>query len=513
MKPQTQTLLTIYSFFAFLTCVTAAQTGTTYKIADTGQLKYYNNTTEISAPSAGQSFYGQDANYSGNLPLYTNNGDGTITDNVTGLMWAKSPDIDGNGIINYNDKMYFDEAAAFASSFTLAGYSDWRLPTIKELYSLIMFSGAEINPNATSTAGSIPFINTAYFDVGYGDLNMNERLIDGQVATSTLYESTTMGGNRTMFGVNFIDGRIKGYPADVSIGKKYYVLYVRGNTAYGKNQFVDNDDGTITDNATCLMWMKNDNGAGVLWENALSYAESFVYAGYTDWRLPNAKELHSIVDYTRSPETSNSAAIDPVFNCTEITNEAGEIDYPFYWTGTTFCSQTTTDGKSAVYICFGRAMGYMPEFGGWNDVHGAGAQRSDPKTGNPNQYPYGFGPQGDAVRIYNYARLVRDASAATDVRQERLGSTVKPDKFALKQNHPNPFNPITTINFELPVEAFATLKIFNILGNEVASLLDEKLPAGRYEVKLDGSNLTSGVYLYRLVAGSFIETKKLVVLR
>ena len=63
-----------------------------------------------------------------------------------------------------------------------------------------------------------------------------------------------------MFGVNFADGRIKGYPADSSIGKKYYVLYVRGNTAYGTNSFVDNGDATITDNATGLMWMKNDNG-------------------------------------------------------------------------------------------------------------------------------------------------------------------------------------------------------------------------------------------------------------
>ncbi|MEW6702976.1 MAG: DUF1566 domain-containing protein, partial [Bacteroidota bacterium] len=346
---------------------------TNYKIVDTGQKKYYNNNTEITAPTVGKSFYGQDANYNGNQPSYTDNGDGTITDNVTGLMWTKSYDINGDGVKDTKDKLYSDEAKISAAWRRTGGYTDWRLPTIKELYSLILFSGAEISPNATSTNGVVPFINTTYFDIGYGELSAGERLIDAQVATSTIYGSTTMGGNRTMFGVNFVDGRIKGYPADTSIGKKYYVLYVRSNAEYGVNKFVDNGDGTITDNATGLMWMKDDSGTAMSWENTLNYAEGFEYAGYSDWRLPNAKELQGIVDYTRSPDITNSAAIDPIFNCTQITNEAGKIDYPFYWSGTTFSSQTTTDGRAAVYISFGRAMGYMPQYGGWIDVHGAGA--------------------------------------------------------------------------------------------------------------------------------------------
>ena len=70
-------------------------------------------------------------------------------------------------------------------------------------------------------------------------------------------------------------------------------------------------------------------------------------------------------------------------------------------------------GGYAVYVAFGRAMGYMtggdPRVAGWLDVHGAGAQRSDPKVGNPADYPKGHGPQGDAIRIYNYVRLVRNA--------------------------------------------------------------------------------------------------------
>lgn len=378
-----------------------------YPIVSTNQSIFYDNISEISAPIQGEAFCGQDAQYNTNQLSYTANGNGTITDNVTGLMWTKSYDRNGDGVINTDDKMYADDAKTAASSCNTGGYTDWRLPTIKELYSLILFSGAEINPFTTSTAGVIPFINTAYFDIGYGNLNAGERLIDAQVATSTIYGSTTMGGNRTMFGVNFVDGRIKGYPADAPL-KKYYVLYVRGNNEYGINQLKDNGNGTITDNATGLMWMKDDNGTGVNWESALSFAENFEYAGYTDWRLPDAKELQSIVDYTRSPAATGSAAIDSVFQCTAIINEVGETDFPFYWTSTTFSSQTASDGKAAVYISFGKAMGYMSQFGGWVDVHGAGAQRSDPKVGDPNAFPHGHGPQGDAIRINNYIRLVRN---------------------------------------------------------------------------------------------------------
>src|SRR4030066_733772 len=312
-----------------------------YVVVDTGQTTFYDNSKTIAIPQPGEPFFGQDAQYEGAQPSYQNNGDGTVTDLVTGLMWQKSPDTNGDGIINYTDKMFFDDAQSSVASFNLAGYNDWRLPTVKELYSLIMFSGAEANPGATSTAGLVPFIDTNYFNFAFGELSASERIIDAQYATSTIYVSTTMTGDRTLFGVNFADGRIKGYPADQSIGKKYYVLYVRGNTKYGINQFVDNGDETITDNATGLMWMKSDSGTGMNWQETLAWGKrknAANYLGHSDWRLPNAKELQSIVDYTRSPSTNGSAAIDPLFNCTQITNEAGEADYPFYWTSTTFCS-------------------------------------------------------------------------------------------------------------------------------------------------------------------------------
>lgn len=381
-----------------------------YPIVDTDQTIYYNNDNEIPAPSDGEAFYGQDAQYSGNQPSYTDNGDGTVTDNITGLMWAQSSDLNGDGTIDADDKLSCDDAQDRASSFDLAGYTDWRLPTIKEAYSLIQFSGRDVSGyNSTSTDELIPFIDNEYFEFGYGDTGTGERLIDSQFATTTKYVSTTMNGMETMFGTNLADGRIKGYGLSSPNGsgeKLFYVMYVRGNGTYGINDLVDNGDGTITDNATGLMWMQNDNGEGVDWEDALGLAEGTNYAGYTDWRLPNIKELQSIVDYTRSPATSNSAAIDPYFNISVIINEAGETDYPCFWSSTTHANMMAGhEGAGAAYIAFGRAMGYM---NGWTDVHGAGAQRSDPKTGDPDDYPTGHGPQGDAIRIFNYVRLVRD---------------------------------------------------------------------------------------------------------
>lgn len=385
-----------------------------YPIVDTGQKRCYNNFTEIAYPKSGQAFYGQDAQYSGNQPVYKDNGDGTVSDLVTGLMWTQDP----------GSKKTYAQAIADASKCRVGGYKDWRLPTIKELYSLIDFSGTDIPP--WSKTANTPFINKRYFKFKYGN-TASERIIDSQFATSTKYVSTTMGGNATMFGVNFADGRIKGYPL---ARKTFYVLYVRGNPEYGKNKFKVNSNGTITDEATGLMWTQADSGTGMDWQQALKYAESSRFAAYSDWRLPNAKELQSLVDYTRSPDTTVSPAINPLFRLSSIRNAAGGADYPCYWTSTTHKSER--GGSTAAYIAFGRALGWMrsPRFRGkpiLMDVHGAGAQRSDPKSGDPAKFPYGRGPQGDVIRINNYVLLVRGGKADINRKGPKL-ETRKPSR-------------------------------------------------------------------------------------
>ena len=299
--------------------------------------------------------------------------------------------------------MTFAEASQYAQNNNLAGYEDWRVPTIKELWSLIDYTGQ----SGGETAGTL-YIDTHYFDQPIGDTSIGEREIDAQVWSSTEYTGLTMGGGHTVFGVNFIDGRIKGYPTYDPRNRsdhKLYVRLVRGNEDYGINNFVDNGDGTISDLATGLMWQQADDGQTRDWEDSLAYAESLDYAGYSDWRLPNAKELQSIVDYSNSMQKNGKAAINDLFDLTEITDVRGQANYGFYWTSTTHL-----DGPnpydSAAYVCFGEALGKMNER--VMDVHGAGALRSDPKSGDASDYPQYRGPQGDIRYVYNFCLLVRD---------------------------------------------------------------------------------------------------------
>ena len=123
------------------------------------------------------------------------------------------------------------------------------------------------------------------------------------------------------------------------------------------------------------------------------------------------------MDYNRSPDATNSAAIDPIFNVSTITNEAGQLDYPALWSSTTHAS-SDGNASTANFVTFGRALGYMN--GQWMDVHGAGAQRSEMKSGDPSSYSTGHGPQCDAVRIYNYVRCVTDGTSS-DVQVRRRG--------------------------------------------------------------------------------------------
>ncbi|MCH7228614.1 DUF1566 domain-containing protein [Haloferula sp. A504] len=380
----------------------------TYPVVDTGQTACFDNNGEIVPPASGAAFYGQDGQHAGNAPSFTLSADGlTVADEVTGLTWVRDPDTDGDGDIDADDKILLGDADAYVAQLNadnFGGYNDWRLPSIKELYSLVDFRGTDPSGyTGTDTSGITPYIDTAYFDFGFGDTAAGERLIDAQYLSSTEYVSTTMDGNATVFGFNFADGRIKGYPQS----KAMYVRCVRGNPLYGLNHYSDNGNGTIRDEATGLMWMQADSGTGMDWQEALAWAQARNdenYLGFDDWRLPDAKELQTLFDYDNAPRHNGQPAIDAVFSCTSISGEDGSLDYPFYWTGTTHVTWTGSGGWG-VYLCFGTAYGYWNSV--WQDVHGAGAQRSDPKHDDGTDYSAGHGPQGDAVRIDNFVRLVR----------------------------------------------------------------------------------------------------------
>jgi hypothetical protein len=88
-----------------------------------------------------------------------------------------------------------------------------------------------------------------------------------------------------------------------------------------------------------------------------------------------------------------------------------------------------------------------------------------------------------------------------------------PKEFSLQQNYPNPFNPTTTIKFGLPKTTQVKLEVYNILGERVSELINQELNAGTYELRFDASKLSSGIYIYRLMAGDYTSVKKLMLLK
>ncbi len=347
----------------------------TYTLVETGQGFCYNSDGEkTDCPAAGEAFYGQDAQFTGAAFDFTDNGDSTVTDNVTGLTWEQTPN---------SGPSSWPQAQEYCEALTLGDLNDWRMPSLKELFSISNFSTGW------------PYLDTDYFD-----LTVNDSISkDEQYWSSNYYVGKTSEGQYdAAFGVNHATGHIKAYPALVTGPMGKYVRCVSGDE-YGINDFVDNGDGTITDNATALMWTQADSGEGMDWEAALAYAESFTYAGYEDWRLPNVKELQSIVDYSYAPDAQDEAfdgpALNPLFSVSEITNEAGNLDYPYYWTSTSARFQSTGDFYYAWYVAAGRAVD-----GTGADSHGAGAVRFDTKSED--------GPAGEGgERYYNYVMLVR----------------------------------------------------------------------------------------------------------
>ena len=517
IRPLTCTLLAALALLTALP-VTAGD----YPIVDTGQTQCHDAMFEITPPSEGEAFYGQDAQYDGNQPSYTLSGDGlTVYDNVTALTWVQSPDTDGD--IDSNDKVTWAGLPSYVAGLNAAsygGFDDWRVPSIKELYSLIDFRGTDPSPEVTNPDDLTPYIDTDYFAFGWGDVAAGERIIDSQYWSSTEYVWTTMGGDTTVFGVNFADGRIKGYPRDTSPQgtQTEYIRCVRGSLNYGTNDFVDNGDGTVTDLASGLTWQQSDSGSGMQWEDALAYAEGLSLAGHDDWRLPNAKELQSIVDYTRSPDYTGSAAIDPVFTCTQITNETLAADYAFYWTGTTHASSAPTIvGRAAAYVSFGRGMGCM--FNTWMDAHGAGCQRSDPKDGELSEFtylPYGYyfgdAPQGDAIRLFNYVRCVRD-SGGTGIDDDDGGDAVGSVRFA-----PNPFRDSTELTLALPAGATSATCAIHDASGRVVRTLEATSDGGQARLVWDGSTdagdrVAAGIYFALEQAGNLNTSRNLVMLR
>jgi formylglycine-generating enzyme required for sulfatase activity len=266
-------------------CQLSAQQLLHFRLPDTGQTTSYTTTP------------GEDADFLINPPSFTDNVDGTVTDNITRLLWQKT---DGG-------EMTWENAATFCSNLLLANYSDWRLPTSLELFSINNYN--HLNPA----------LNTDYFT---------------NTQAEYWWSSETQKDDVSKVWVVNAGGGIGAHPKSETISaggtKRFHVRAVRNlvSASIPDPRFSDNGDGTITDNQTGLYWQKIQSPSTMTWEEALAYSESLSLAGKSDWRLPNIKELQSLNDVKLSK---------PSFDATFFPN----VISGNYWSSTTLFQTTT----------------------------------------------------------------------------------------------------------------------------------------------------------------------------
>jgi hypothetical protein len=237
-----------------------------YPLPDTGQITCYDNVLALgSCPSSGQAFYGQDGSYLINPPDYAA-ASPLVTDTLTGLVWQQSDD----GV-----SRYAVEAVSYCDDLTWGGYSDWRLPSRMELLTLVDASRAA------------PAINPAF------------------AASNGKYWSSTVQAGDTSLGwsVRFSDG----LASFDGLSNPYRARCVRG-PALTQGAFEDKGE-TVLDQSTGLVWQKGQSASEMTWQQALAYCEAAETGGKTDWRLPNKRELDSLVDDARS-----GPALSPLFD-------------------------------------------------------------------------------------------------------------------------------------------------------------------------------------------------------
>ncbi len=324
-------------------------------VPDTGQTKCYDVAGNvITCPSPGQALYGQDANYS-IYPMSFTKLDGSgntlpdsatswvmVKDNVTGLIWEVKTSI-GKGK-NYNDPhnadntyIWYDSNPAtnggnagtpgtgtdtedFIKALNDArygGYSDWRMPTIKELAYIVNYSIPYPGPTIDTgyfpnTAASWYWSSTTYAGGTHGawPVDFDHGYDDGHYKYNDFYVRAVRGGQSGALGYSVI------WPFDtIGSGLSDAVATATGG-------YADNGDGTVTDTSTGLMWQQQACSSTQTWEQALAYCEGLNLGGHTDWRLPTIKELRSLVDYSR---------YNPAINTTYFPNAAAS----WYWSSTT----------------------------------------------------------------------------------------------------------------------------------------------------------------------------------
>ena len=253
----------------------------TLQLPDTGQVSHYTPTV------------GEDADYTLNPPTYTAHGDGTVTDQVTGLVWQQS---DGG-------ELTFTDAVSYCANLTLGGYSDWQLPAGADLFTLV-----DLDRN--------PALNTTAFTM---------------TSAEYWWSANELMGDPTRAWVVNAGGGIGPHPKSEALsagGAKYlHPRCVRNVPTRATIHFTANADATVTDARTGLVWQQAEVTATMTWEAALSYCENLTLGSNTAWRLPNSKDLRSLNDET---------LINPSLDTTYFPGAQATR----YWSSTTLAGRT-----------------------------------------------------------------------------------------------------------------------------------------------------------------------------
>lgn len=279
---------------------------TVKKLPDTGQYLSYTNT------------YGEDHDYNTNPPKLALYGKGMVYDSVTTLVWQQ-----GDG-----GEMTWQQAKRYCDTLTLGGFNDWILPNPYEAFTILNLQ----NPNPALDTKLFSKTGAEYWYTSFEQINDTSKVwvinAGGGVGNHPKAETISMGGT-----------------------KKFHVRAMRytTNPQTVPQRFTDNGNGTVTDNLTDLMWVQVCNSATSTWEDAILLSEYNTTAGYSDWRLPNIKELHSLNDEKRFQPSVNSTAfpnlpISKFWSSTTLQNQSTKAWYYDNQYGI-----TTYDVKSALH--------------------------------------------------------------------------------------------------------------------------------------------------------------------
>ena len=167
-----------------------------------------------------------------------------------------------------------------------------------------------------------------------------------------------------------------------------------------------------------------------------------------------------------------------------------------------FISMNPLHAQSSEWIWAKSAGGLSPDYAHSINVDGSG---NIFVAGEFKNSTITFG----SFTLTNAGMFLAKLSSITGVEE----NNIIPNEFYLSQNYPNPFNPTTKINFSVPKSGFVTIKVFDVLGREVATLVNENKPVGNYSIHFNANKLTSGIYFYGMESGSFLQTKKLVLMK